>query len=109
MHIIAIRREIFDRHRWVAMNLYKAFDAARRRSLHRISELTASRVPVPWLADYVERWRPLFGPDYWPYGLDANRTTLEAFCRYAFEQGVCHRRVAADELFPPEVLNTFRI
>jgi 4,5-dihydroxyphthalate decarboxylase len=109
MHIIAIRREIFDRHRWVAMNLYKAFDAARRRSLHRISELTASRVPVPWLADYVDRWRPLFGADYWPYGLEANRTTLEAFCRYAFEQGVCHRQVAADELFPPEVLNTFHI
>ena len=109
MHIIAIRREVFDRHRWVAMNLYKAFDAARRRSLHRISELTASRVPVPWLADYVERWRPLFGPEYWPYGLEANRTTLEAFCRYAFEQGVCHRKVAAEELFPPEVLSAFRI
>jgi 4,5-dihydroxyphthalate decarboxylase len=109
MHIIAIRREIFDRHRWVAMNLYKAFDAARRRSLHRISELTASRVPVPWLASYVERWRPLFGSEYWPYGLEPNRTTLEAFCRYAFEQGVCHRQVAADELFPAEVLNTFRI
>ena len=109
MHIIALRREIFERYRWVAMNLYKAFDEARRRSVHRISELTASRVPVPWLADYVERWRPLFGPEYWPYGLEPNRTTLEAFCRYAFEQGVCHRQVAADELFPPEVLSAFRI
>ena len=109
MHIIAIRGEVFERHRWVAMNLFKAFDAARRRSVHRISELTASRVPVPWLADYVDRWRPLFGPDYWPYGLEANRTTLEAFCRYAFEQGVCHREVAVEELFPPEVLSAFRI
>jgi len=109
MHVVAIRRDVYDRSRWVAMNLYKAFDEARRRSVARISELTASRVPIPWMADYVNRWRGLFGPDYWPYGLEPNRTTLDAFCQYAFEQGVCHRKVASDELFPPEVLSTFRI
>jgi 4,5-dihydroxyphthalate decarboxylase len=109
MHIIAIRREIYDRHPWVAMNLYKAFDEARRRSVVRISELTASRVPVPWLADYMDRWRPLFGQEYWPYGLEPNRTTLDAFCTYAVEQGVCHRHVALEELFPPEVSSSFRI
>ena len=109
MHIIAITREVYDRHRWVAMNLYKAFDEARRRSVGRISELTASRVPAPWMADYIDRWRQLFGAEYWPYGLEPNRVTLEAFCQYAFEQGVCHRKVAAEELFPPEVASAFRI
>lgn len=109
MHIVAIKRDIYEGHRWVAMNLFKAFDEARRRSVARISELTASRVPVPWLADYTNRWRELFGPDYWPYGLEPNRTTLDAFCRYAFEQGVCHREVAAEELFPPEVSSAYRI
>jgi 4,5-dihydroxyphthalate decarboxylase len=109
MHTVAIKREVYERHRWVAMNLYKAFDEARRRSLRRLFEMTASRFPVPWLYDYGDRWRQLFGPEYWPYGLEPNRTTLEAFCQYAFEQGVCHRRVAADDLFPPEVLSTFRV
>jgi 4,5-dihydroxyphthalate decarboxylase len=109
MHIIAITREVFERHRWAAMNLYTAFDEARRRSVERISERTASRVPAPWMADYVDRWRPLFGPDYWPYGLEANRTTLDAFCQYAFEQGVCHRKVGAEELFPPEVASVYRV
>ncbi len=109
MHIIAIKRDVYERHRWVAMNLYKAFDEARRRSIERISELTASRVPVPWLREYVDRWRGVFGPDYWPYGLEPNRTTLDAFCQYACEQGVCHRQVASDELFPPEVSSAFRV
>ncbi len=109
MHIIAIKRDVYERHRWVAMNLYKAFDEARRRSLQRIFELTASRVPVPWLPDHADRWRGLFGPDYWPYGLEPNQTTLDAFCQYAFEQGVCHRKVAVEELFPPEVLSAFRV
>ena len=109
MHIVAIRRDVYERNRWVAMNLYKAFDEARRRSLLRIFDLTSSRVPVPWVPDHAERWRPLFGNDYWPYGLAPNRTTLEAFCEYAFEQGVAHRKVAPDELFPPELSSTFRV
>lgn len=109
MHVVAIRRDVYDRHRWVAMNLYKAFNEARRRSVQRVLELTSSRVPVPWLADYAERWRSLFGTEYWPYGLEPNRTTLEAFCRYAFEQGVCHRQLAADELFAREVSSSFRV
>jgi 4,5-dihydroxyphthalate decarboxylase len=109
MHIVAIKRDVYERHRWVAMNLYKAFDEARRRSVARLFELTAWRFPVPWLPDYANRWRQLFGPDYWPYGLEPNRTTLEAFCQYAFEQGVCRRKIAAEELFPPEVSMAFRV
>ena len=109
MHVVAIRREVYERHRWVAMNLYKAFEEARRRSLQRIFETTASRFPIPWLREYADRWKGLFGPDYWPYGLEGNRTTLDAFCRYAFEQGVCHRAVASEELFPPEVASAFRV
>jgi len=109
MHTIAIKRDIYERHRWVAMNLYHAFDEARRRSLRRIFGATASRFPVPWLPELADRWRHLFGAEYWPYGLEPNRTTLDAFCQYAFEQGVCHRKVAAEELFPPEVLSAFRV
>src|SRR6476660_3812126 len=33
MHVIAMRRAVFDRYPWVAMNLFKAFDEAKRRSL----------------------------------------------------------------------------
>ncbi len=109
MHTVAIRRDVYERNRWVAMNLYKAFDEARRRSITRIFELTASRIPVPWLPHYTERWRELFGGDYWPYGAGPNRTTLDAFCQYAFEQGVCHRRLNPEELFPPELASTFRV
>lgn len=109
MHTIAIRRDVYEHNRWVAVNLYKAFDEARRRSLARVFSATASRYPVPWVTEFAARWRPLFGEEYWPYGLEANRTTLEAFCQYAFEQGVCHRRVRVEELFVPEVLSPVRV
>ena len=45
----------------------------------------------------------------WPYGLEANRTTLEAFLGYAHEQGVCARRLEPEELFEERVHAAFRV
>jgi 4,5-dihydroxyphthalate decarboxylase len=109
MHVVALRREVFERDRWLALNLFKAFDEARRRSLARAADITASFFPLPWIPDELDRARELFGADPWPYGVDANRTTLDAFLRYAFEQGVSRRRLTVETLFPPEVHETFRI
>lgn len=109
MHVIALRREIYERDRWLAMNLFKAFDEARARSLARAFDITASFLPLPWASDELRRARELFGGDPWPYGIAANQTTIGAFLRYAFEQGVCSRLLTAETLFPPEVRTAFRI
>jgi 4,5-dihydroxyphthalate decarboxylase len=109
MHVVALRREIYERDRWLAMNLFKAFDEARMRSLDRAADITASFFPLPWIPDELRRARELFGADPWPYGIEANRTTIDAFLRYAFEQGVCRCPVTAEALFPPELRETFRI
>ena len=109
MHVVAMRREVYERDRWLAMSLFKAFDQARRRSLERAAEVAVSSFPLPWASDELRIARELFGADPWPYGVLANRTTLDAFLRYAYEQGVCRRRLSSEALFPPEVLETFRI
>ena len=109
MHVIAMRRAVFDRYPWVAMNLFKAFDEAKRRSLARIQDLTASRIPVPWAAALADEWCKNFGPDPFPYGLEENRKTLDAFCRFAHEQGVTVKRLAPDDLFPKEVQASVRV
>lgn len=103
MHVIALRRAVFERYPWVAMNLFKAFDEAKRRSQERMADLTASRIPVPWAAAIAGEFGKNFGPDAFPYGLEANRKTLDAFCRFAHDQGVTTRRMSPDELFPPEL------
>jgi|RhiMetdeSRZDD1v2_1073273.scaffolds.fasta_scaffold73805_3 4,5-dihydroxyphthalate decarboxylase len=109
MHTVAIRRDVLAAHPWVAMNLYTAFEEAKRRSVARALDLAAARFPVPWVFESAARAREVFGEDFWPYGLEANRPTLEAFLRFAHEQGVCHRPVDPDELFPPEVRSRFRV
>jgi 4,5-dihydroxyphthalate decarboxylase len=109
MHVLALKRSLLDTQPWIAMSLLKAFEEAKRRSVARALEVTAPRFPIPWCFEHARRAQELFGEDYWPYGVDANRTTLEAFLRYAHEQGVCHRLLAPEDLFPQQVLSRVRV
>jgi 4,5-dihydroxyphthalate decarboxylase len=109
MHTIAIRRAVFERHPWVAMNLFKAFDEAKRRSAERVGDITAARIPLPWSASLAAEFAEAFGPDLFPYGVEANRPTLEAFCRFAHDQGITGRRMSPDDLFPREVRATAKV
>jgi 4,5-dihydroxyphthalate decarboxylase len=109
MHIVAMRREVYERHRWVAMNLYTALEQAKNRSLERLKGMTESSIALPWIPEHTQLARRMLGEDFWPYGIEPNRRTLEAFTQYAFEHGVTARKVAVEELFPPEVQTFTRV
>ena len=109
MHTVAFRREIVEKNPWVAANLFKAFDEARRISVERALACISSALPLPWGYEFAKRMQAVVGNDLMPYGVEANRTTLDAFLQYAFEQGVCHRRLQPEELFPPQVQKSFKV
>jgi 4,5-dihydroxyphthalate decarboxylase len=109
MHTIALKREIVERNPWVAMNLYKAFEQAKNRSVARALASTSSTLPIPWGYEFARRMQTIVGEDLMPYGIDPNRKTLEAFLQYAHEQGVTHRKLAPEDLFPPQVQNSVRV
>ena len=104
IHIVAIREDVYREHPWVARSLYRAFCEARDFALDGLYDTDALRVSLPWLIDHVEEARRVLGNDFWAYGLEPNRPTLEAVGRYVFEQGLAPRAVSADELFPPELV-----
>ena len=108
MHIIAIRRESVNRNPWIVMNLFTAFEEAKNRSLER-ALFIGSRFPIPWSYEHARRAQDLLGQDFWPYGIEANRSTLNPFLQYAYEQGVCHRRLEPEELFAQQVQRRFRV
>ena len=103
MHVVAIRRELYDQHRWVARNLFDAFNRAKDAAVTRMCSTQVSYLPMAWTADAFDRTNStLFGLDPWPYGVKKNATTLEQFLKYCNEQGVTRRKVGIDELFAPE-------
>jgi 4,5-dihydroxyphthalate decarboxylase len=109
MHVVAVRADLHAAHPWIAMNLFTAFEESKRRSQERAFDVNAPRFPIPWQPANAERAREIVGDDPWPYGIDANRTTLEAFVEMCVEQGVCARPVAVEDLFAPETHAAYRI
>jgi 4,5-dihydroxyphthalate decarboxylase len=110
MHVIAIKKSVLEKNPWVAMNLLKAFEEAKARSVERLFDITASRFPLPWSRVFAGNISALFGADgYWPYGVEGNRTTISAFLRFAFDQGVTHKPLEVEDLFPERVQSSFKV
>jgi 4,5-dihydroxyphthalate decarboxylase len=98
MHLVSIRREIVERHPWVPVNLFKAFDAAKARAMKRM--LNPRITPLAWYREAWEEQEALLGSDPWQYGLTAqNRITMEALARYSAELGLTRRPLPIDDLF----------
>jgi 4,5-dihydroxyphthalate decarboxylase len=109
MHVITMRKSVLDGRPWVARNLYNAFEESKRRSLERLLDPAVSRYPVPWLTNYTMRMQQMFGGDLFPYGIDANRPTLQLFLRYAHEQGIAQRLVKPEDIFPAGIMASVKI
>jgi 4,5-dihydroxyphthalate decarboxylase len=109
MHTVVIRRDVYDRNRWVAQSLYKAFVHAQREVYRDLYETAALKFMLPWLIRHVEETRTTMGQDFWPYGFEPNVHTLTTFLRYSHEQGLSKRQLSPDELFAPESMESFKI
>lgn len=105
MHAIAIRREVMDENPWVARNLFKAFEEAKNRSLGRA--LYGTRFPIPLCHYDARAAQERIGDDFWPYGIEPNRVTLEAFLKFTFDQGLCHRKLKPEDLFAEQLQSYF--
>ncbi len=98
MHVMGIRPEIVERHPWVPINLFHAFNAAKALAMKRMENPRI--VPLAWYREAWEEQDAILGKDPWAYGLtNQNRTTLETLVGYSHEQGLIKRQLPLDELF----------
>ncbi len=109
MHTVVIKREVLEKHPWVAMNMYKAFVEAKDEFQNSFKDDSAMRLMLPGMIADLEEAEDLMGKDFWPYGLEPNRHVLETLMGYAQEQGLLEKPLKLDELFAPETLESFVI
>ena len=109
MHTVVVRRDVYEKHPWVAQSLFKAFREAQKETYADLYETSALKAMLPWLIAHVEEARREMGEDYWPYGLQRNAHTLATFLRYSHEQGLSKRVLEPAELFARETLEEFKI
>lgn len=101
MHTVVIRKDVYTAHPFVAASLYRAFCESRDLAIAPLYDTDALMVSLPFLIDHIEASRRVFGDDFWAYGLEPNRASLDALCRYVHEQGLAPRRITPDDLFVP--------
>ena len=109
MHVVALRRSVYERTPWVAQSLYKAFVESQRRTYEGLMVTAALKTMLPWQIAAVEETRREMGDDWWSYGFEQNRHVLETFLRYHHEQGLSRRIMRPEELFARETLEAFKI
>jgi len=109
MHVVVIRRELYERDRWIAMALFKAFTAAQRYAYDDYRQTAALKSMLPWSWAESETTRALMGDEWWPYGVARNGAVLETFTRYHHRQGLSPQQLAVRDLFAPETLEAFKI
>jgi 4,5-dihydroxyphthalate decarboxylase len=99
MHLLVMRRERSAKDPELAGLLFDLFERAKAHALETLADADAPYVMMPWQVDEIERTSALMGADYWPYGIEANMTTLETFVRYLGEQELLERRIRPQDLF----------
>jgi 4,5-dihydroxyphthalate decarboxylase len=109
MHVVVLRRDVYDQRPWLAQSLYKAFSQARLEALARLAETAASRAMLPWAYADAARTAEVMGSRFWTYGLAGNEETLRTFVRYAREQGLIKTEPEPAELFAPETRESYVI
>jgi 4,5-dihydroxyphthalate decarboxylase len=109
MHLIGVRRSLAEKHPWLPVSIYKAFLKAKELCMHEMGEIGHLAASLPWGVYEYERTRRAMGPDFWSYGVEANRHVLDTLCRYSHEQGLSMRRLAVDEMFAPSTYDLSKI
>jgi 4,5-dihydroxyphthalate decarboxylase len=99
MHILGVRRDMAERHAWLPASVFKAFEESKAMCMTALEEFGTLAVTLPWLIPELEETKELMGENFWPYGIEENRKSLESLTRYVHEQGLTSRQVAVDELF----------
>jgi 4,5-dihydroxyphthalate decarboxylase len=109
MHIIAVKRELYEQHPWIIQSIYKAFVQAQRIAYDDLHQLAALKAMLPWLPKHLQDTEQILGKDYWAYGFEPNVNVLTTFLRYSREQGMSRKNLTPRDLFAPESLEQFKI
>lgn len=101
-HGMVIRRSIFEKYPWAALNIYNAFVEARAEVI-RARDTSLHRHFEPGLiGDDIRR---VLTTDPMAYGVKGSRKVLETITQYVHEQGLASRRVGLEEIFAPSTLD----
>ena len=104
MHAVAIKRELLQQNPWLAEAVFKAYSRAKQIAYVEMAKTGWFMDMLPWYGQELEETRSLMGGNFYSYGLDPNRKTLETLFQYSYQQGLSKRELKIEDLFDPSSL-----
>jgi len=105
MHAVAVRNDVMQSNPDLPQALFTAYSQSKQLAYDAINTNAYYMTALPWIAQEAESTRKLMGDNYWPYGVEANRKTLEAILLYSYEQGLAKRKLKIEDLFHASTLD----
>jgi 4,5-dihydroxyphthalate decarboxylase len=99
MHAVAIKNATSKAHPWLALAVCRAYAQAKMIAFEKMARTGWFNDSLPWYGQEFEETQALMGANYYSYGIETNRKTLEALFRYSNEQGLSSRTLTVEELF----------
>ncbi|HBK04414.1 MAG TPA: 4,5-dihydroxyphthalate decarboxylase, partial [Acetobacteraceae bacterium] len=109
MHTLGIRRALVEKHPWLPVAVFKAFERSKAIAVAKLADTSATKVTLPFVEEQLRAARLLMGEDFWSYGLDPNRHVLSRFLQRHHAEGLSARLLAPEELFHPASLELHKI
>ncbi|TDO47728.1 4,5-dihydroxyphthalate decarboxylase [Kribbella sp. VKM Ac-2527] len=97
IHLLALRSEVLADRPELAQQLVDLFESAKQLSYLRRNKLMDV---TPWHNEEVAVTARVFGPDWMPYGVSADRRMVAAFQEQLVAQELLTAPVPAGDLFP---------
>jgi 4,5-dihydroxyphthalate decarboxylase len=104
MHAVAVRKNLIEEHPWLPEAVFRAYSRAKLLAYDYLKNAAFFKDSLPWLEQEFAETRALMGDNYWSYGIEGNRKTLDALFQYSHEQGLTSRQLTIEELFHPSTL-----
>ncbi len=105
MHAVAIKTSLLKKHPWLAKAVFDAYSQSKPPAYNYMTNQGWVSDMLPWYAQELTETRALMGKNFYSYGLEANRKTLETLFRYSYEQGLTNHELKIDDLFDLSALN----
>ena len=104
MHAVAIKDSLVEENPWLIEAVFKAYSQSKEMAYAFMVKAAWYKNLLPWIGQEFEETRALMGNNYYSYGIDSNRKTLETMFRYSHQQGLCDRELTVEDLFVPASL-----
>lgn len=99
-HIVVIRNDVIEANPWLPRELFGLFSEARDEYARQLSAGTEPHGSD----DSVAPLRSAEAAEPLPFGIEANRVTLETFIEWNVEQGIIPERVGVEEVFAEDTV-----